>query len=131
MSDKTQKTEEEWRKALTAEQYEVLRKKGTERPFTGQYWNHHQSGVYKCAGCGAELFGSEAKYDSGCGWPSFHSPSQTNNIQTAEDRSHAMVRTEVLCARCGGHLGHVFEDGPQPTGLRYCINSASLQFEKK
>jgi peptide-methionine (R)-S-oxide reductase len=130
-SDKITKTDEEWKKSLTPEQYEVLRKKGTERAFTGQYWNTKEPGTYQCAGCGEVLFVSDTKFDSGCGWPSFYAPNSTNKITEVEDRSHFMVRTEVLCSKCGGHLGHVFDDGPKPTGLRYCINSASLKFEPK
>jgi peptide-methionine (R)-S-oxide reductase len=131
MSDKVTKTDEEWKKTLTSEQYYVLRQKGTERAFTGKYWNTKEAGTYKCAGCGEVLFQSDTKYDSGCGWPSFYAPNSTNVIAEAEDRSHLMVRTEVMCSKCGGHLGHVFDDGPKPTGLRYCINSASIQFEPK
>lgn len=131
MSDKVTKTDEEWKKELTPEQYQVLRQKGTERAFTGQYWNTKDKGTYKCAGCGATLFVSDTKFDSGCGWPSFYAPSGTNNITEARDITHGMVRTEVMCSKCGGHLGHVFDDGPQPTGLRYCINSASIKFDPK
>jgi peptide-methionine (R)-S-oxide reductase len=131
ISDKVVKPDEEWKKTLSPEQYRVLRQKGTERAFTGKYWDSHEPGVYRCAGCGAELFASETKFDSGCGWPSYYAPMNTNVVTTHEDLTLGMERTEVLCSRCGGHLGHVFEDGPKPTGLRYCINSASLQFEKK
>ena len=122
------RTEDQWREQLTAEQYRVLREKGTERPFTGQYWNNHEPGLYRCAGCGEELFVSDTKYDSGCGWPSFYAPKNPNAVAESEDNSHFMHRTEVTCSKCGGHLGHVFEDGPKPTGLRYCINSAALKF---
>lgn len=131
MSNQIVKTDAEWKKELTPEQYAVLRQKATERAFTGAYWNTKAAGVYRCAGCGAILFRSETKFDSGCGWPSFYAPDATNVIAEAEDDSFSMQRTEVLCAKCGGHLGHVFNDGPQPTGLRYCINSASLKFEAK
>lgn len=129
MSNKVVKTEEEWKRTLTPEQYRVLRQKGTERAFTGAYWNTKEKGVYRCAGCGEMLFESDTKYDSECGWPSFYAPAATNVISEAEDRTLGMVRTEVLCSKCGGHLGHVFEDGPQPTGLRYCINSVSIKFD--
>jgi peptide-methionine (R)-S-oxide reductase len=129
--DKIRKSDEEWRKSLTPEQYRILREKGTERPYTGQYADTKIPGTYRCAACGLELFASDAKFDAGCGWPSFYDPMARENVDEHEDRSHGMVRTEVTCARCGGHLGHVFPDGPQPTGLRYCINSASLQLEKK
>jgi len=128
---KVAKSDEEWRKQLTPEQYEVLRQKGTERAFTGKYWNHKGKGVYRCAGCGAELFVSEDKFDSGCGWPSYTRPVAEERLAKSADTSHGMVRTEVTCSRCGGHLGHVFDDGPKPTGLRYCINSAALEFEEK
>jgi peptide-methionine (R)-S-oxide reductase len=123
------KTDQEWRQELTPEQYEVLRHKGTEPPFTGKYVYNKDSGTYRCSGCGADLFRSDTKFDSGTGWPSFTEPAVAAHVETHDDTSHGMVRTEVLCRRCGGHLGHVFPDGPQPTGLRYCINSCSLAFE--
>jgi peptide-methionine (R)-S-oxide reductase len=125
------RTEEQWREKLTPEQYRVLREKGTEAPFTGEYWDAKDEGVYRCAGCGVELFASDTKYDSGCGWPSFYAPVDQARIASEDDRSHGMRRTEVLCQSCGGHLGHVFPDGPEPTGLRYCINSAALKLEKE
>ncbi len=128
MKDKIQKTDEEWRAILTPEQYRILREEGTERAFTGALWNLKDEGTYLCAGCGLELFASDTKYDSGTGWPSFYQPIHSGHVETRIDRKFFMTRTEVHCARCGGHLGHVFEDGPEPTGLRYCINSASLQF---
>ncbi len=126
---KIQKSDEEWRAELKPEQYEVLRRKGTERAFTGEYVDTKEPGVYRCAGCGAELFRSDAKYDSRSGWPSFVEPASLDSVVTEEDRSYGMVRTEVMCAACGGHLGHVFPDGPQPTGLRFCINSCALDLE--
>jgi len=129
MSPEVQKSDEEWRQELSPEQYEVLRRAGTERPFSGKYVNNHDDGTYRCAGCGAVLFSSGTKFDSGSGWPSFYKPEDEENIERRTDSSHGMVRTEVLCKRCGGHLGHVFDDGPNPTGLRYCINSLSLDFD--
>ena len=129
MTTPVQKTDAEWRQELTPEQYDVLRRKGTERPFTGEYVDTKKAGVYRCAGCGAELFRSDAKYDSGSGWPSFVEPSSLESVVTETDTSHGMVRTEVTCAACGGHLGHVFPDGPGPGGQRYCINSCALELE--
>jgi peptide-methionine (R)-S-oxide reductase len=129
MRDKITKSKQQWRLELTPEQYRVCRLKDTERPFSGQYWNHQEAGRYRCVCCGAPLFGSETKFNAGCGWPSFSAPIAAQNVATETDNSHHMQRTEVLCGKCGAHLGHVFEDGPQPTGLRYCINSVALQFQ--
>jgi peptide-methionine (R)-S-oxide reductase len=131
MAEKVSKTPEEWRQQLTPEQYHVTRERGTERAFTGKYWNEHTQGTYKCICCGEPLFTSDAKFDSGCGWPSFFVPLSEQNITELSDTTYGMVRTEVRCSKCDAHLGHVFEDGPQPTGLRYCINSASIDLEPK
>ncbi|HEX2166186.1 MAG TPA: peptide-methionine (R)-S-oxide reductase MsrB [Longimicrobiales bacterium] len=123
------KTDEEWRSELTPEQYRIMREKGTEPPFTGEYLNEKTPGVYRCAGCGTALFRSDTKYDSGSGWPSFYAPVDEENVEAEEDRSHGMRRTEVMCASCHAHLGHIFPDGPKPTGMRYCVNSASLRLD--
>ncbi len=131
MADKVSKSPEEWRKQLTPEQYHVTREQGTERAFTGEYWNTQTPGTYKCVCCGEDLFSSNTKFDSGCGWPSFFAPLNEGNVDELNDSSFGMVRTEVRCSNCGAHLGHVFPDGPRPTGLRYCINSASLHLDPK
>ncbi|MDX6586894.1 MAG: peptide-methionine (R)-S-oxide reductase [Solirubrobacterales bacterium] len=130
MTEKVDKTEAEWREELSPEEYDVLRRKGTEQAFTGAYWDSKDEGVYRCKACGQELFTSDTKFDSGTGWPSFYKPMDSENVQTETDRSFFMKRTEVNCSRCGSHLGHVFDDGPNPTGLRYCINSCSLDLDK-
>jgi peptide-methionine (R)-S-oxide reductase len=131
MADKLSKSPEEWRQQLTPEQYDVTRERGTERAFSGKYWDTHTQGTYKCICCGEPLFTSDAKFDSGCGWPSFFVPLKDENITELKDTAYGMVRTEVRCSKCDAHLGHVFEDGPNPTGLRYCINSASIDLEPK
>jgi peptide-methionine (R)-S-oxide reductase len=128
---KVTKTDEQWQKELTPEQFYVARKKGTEPAFTGKYWDNHADGMYRCVCCGAELFSSDTKYESGSGWPSFYEPIADGRVKVEEDNSHGMTREEVLCAQCDAHLGHVFPDGPRPTGLRFCMNSASLNFEPK
>ena len=131
MKKKDNISEEEWKKKLSKEQYYVLRQKGTEKPFVGKYWDNHENGTYYCSGCGMPLFESGTKYESRSGWPSFYEPIKNENISKKRDLTHGMIRTEVLCSKCGGHLGHVFKDGPQPTGERYCINSISLDFKPK
>jgi peptide-methionine (R)-S-oxide reductase len=126
---KVTKSDAEWRSQLSPTEYAVVRDKGTERAFSGRFWDHHEAGIYRCVGCGTALFASDTKFDSGCGWPSYFEPIDPNNVREERDLSHDMVRTEILCNVCDGHLGHVFADGPPPTGRRYCINSASLTFE--
>ncbi len=129
--EKASKSDTEWKKSLPPDAFHILREKGTEQAFTGKYWDTHEKGVYLCAACGNELFSSETKFDSGTGWPSFWKPAAEGRVATHEDRTHSMQRTEVVCSLCGGHLGHVFDDGPKPTGQRFCINSAALKFTKK
>lgn len=131
MNRKVEKTEQQWRELLSDEQYVVCREKGTERPFTGEYWDCEQDGVYQCVACGEPLFDSQTKFDAGCGWPSYFAPIQEESIEEVLDTSHNMVRTEVLCQSCGSHLGHVFPDGPKPTGLRYCINSVAVKLKRR
>jgi peptide-methionine (R)-S-oxide reductase len=131
MNDKVSKTDAEWQAELSPEQYAICRCSATERPFTGKYWDHHGQGMYLCAACGAELFGSDAKFDSGSGWPSFTEPANLEHVELRQDTSHGMVRTEVVCKNCDAHLGHVFPDGPGPTGQRYCINGCALEFNEK
>jgi len=130
MNDKINKSEQDWAKELSADKYQVLRQCGTEAPFSGEYVNHKEDGYYHCAGCGAKLFSSETKFDSGSGWPSFYAAIDSTKVLEIVDKSMGMIRTEIKCANCGGHLGHVFNDGPKPTGMRFCVNSASLEFEK-
>jgi len=129
MTTNIEKTDEQWREQLTPEQYEVLRRKGTEPPFTGRYVHSKEDGIYRCAGCGADLFTSDTKFESGTGWPSFYEPAENANIELVSDTTHGMVRTEVVCGSCGGHLGHVFPDGPAPTGQRFCMNSCALELD--